>query len=504
MGEELDSQRKSSWMWRLTDIYDMLWKMVIRPPRDLYALDELGPEKFRLGKKIYIRQDLQLKSARGFLECSHFQPAKHTEAKRPCVVYLHGNCSSRLEAFDALPVLLPHDVTVFCLDLSGSGRSDGEYISLGFHEERDLQAALEHLRRQPNVSTIGLWGRSMGATTACLRAAEDTDLAACVLDSAFQDLKTVAEELVGKGRFPVPSFLTGWAFDMVRSEVLNRAGFDPMELSPVKSAPAAACPAFFGVASDDTFVLPHHTQALHDAWGGDRHLRVFDGGHNGVRPTWFLEEAAAFLAEELKLRDKGLHLQRSSTSDVQEQRVAVQDDLMRLEPQSLGSTAANPSSLGDEISQQTAADFQETLQQLLAVPQEEVVCKIENRPPAGQRDMGMPMLERVSERDIEVKPHIPAAGHHMISHPPDGEPRMGHDQRQVQSNGYAPKPKVEQPVSKPAPTELPNVIPKGLTLAEQLLFLGFDESLSEWASRRSLTLEAAVASLCTREALVQL
>jgi len=112
---------------------------VIRPPRDLYALDELGPEKFRLGKKIYIRQDLQLKSARGFLECSHFQPAKHTEAKRPCVVYLHGNCSSRLEVFDALPVLLPRDLTVFSLDLSGSGRSEGEYISLGHHEEKDLR-----------------------------------------------------------------------------------------------------------------------------------------------------------------------------------------------------------------------------------------------------------------------------------------------------------------------------------------------------------------------------
>ena len=27
--------RSSSWFWRFTDVYDMLWKMVIRPPRDL-------------------------------------------------------------------------------------------------------------------------------------------------------------------------------------------------------------------------------------------------------------------------------------------------------------------------------------------------------------------------------------------------------------------------------------------------------------------------------------
>eukprot|EP00442_Polarella_glacialis_P049271 CAMPEP_0115133368 /NCGR_PEP_ID=MMETSP0227-20121206/54387_1 /TAXON_ID=89957 /ORGANISM="Polarella glacialis, Strain CCMP 1383" /LENGTH=176 /DNA_ID=CAMNT_0002539499 /DNA_START=200 /DNA_END=727 /DNA_ORIENTATION=- len=176
-------------------------------------------------------------------------------------------------------------MSLFCLDLSGSGRSEGEFISLGYHEEQDLRTVLEFLRTQSNVSSIGLWGRSMGATTAILRVAEDNEVAACVLDSAFKDLVTVAEDLVEKGRFPLPSFLMGWALDVVRREVASRADFDPLELSPIKCAPKAQCPAFFGVASDDTFVRPQHTEALHDAWGGEKHLRVFDGGHNGVRPS---------------------------------------------------------------------------------------------------------------------------------------------------------------------------------------------------------------------------
>lgn len=289
-----------AWLGRITDTYDMLWKMVIRPPRDLYDTEELGPSKFRLGKRVYERRDLQLTSTRGVLECSHFFPAKTPEAKRPCVVYLHGNCSSRLEAFDALPVLLPRDFTVFCLDLSGSGRSEGEYISLGHHEEKDLRVVLQHLRGLGSVTSIGLWGRSMGATTSILRAAEDHDLSACVLDSAFGDLRTVAEELVNRGRIRVPQFLVNMAFEVIRTEVNSRAGFDPLELVPIQFAPKAICPAFFGVASDDSFVLPHHTQDLHNAWAGERILRVFDGGHNGVRPTWFLEEAADFLVEWLR------------------------------------------------------------------------------------------------------------------------------------------------------------------------------------------------------------
>lgn len=289
----------STWFARIGETYNMLWKMVIRPPRDLYSPEELGPAKFRLGKRVYERHDLQLHSTRGVLQCSHFVPAKTLPVRRPCVVYLHGNCSSRLEAFDALPVLLPRGLTVFCLDLSGSGRSDGEYISLGYHEEKDLRAVLQFLRTQEHVSTIGLWGRSMGATTSILRAAEDHELGACILDSAFRDLETVAEELVSRGRLPIPQFVVGWALEMIRGEVQSRADFDPRELAPIKCAPLARCPALFGVASDDSFVLPHHTQDLYDAWAGERVLRVFDGGHNGIRPTWFLEEAAEFLLDRL-------------------------------------------------------------------------------------------------------------------------------------------------------------------------------------------------------------
>jgi len=294
------TEAPGTFMWRIGDTYNMLWKMIIRPPRDVYSLEELGPNKFRLGKRVYERRDLQLKSPRGhLLECSHFVPAKQPDAKRPCIVYLHGNCSSRLEAFDALPVLLPRNLTVFSLDLSGSGRSEGDYISLGHHEEKDLRVVLKHLRASGSVASIGLWGRSMGAATAILCAEDDHELAACVLDSPFGDLRIVAQELVSRGRFAVPQFLVNMGLEVIRNEVRARADFDPHELNPIRCAPNASCPALFGVAQDDHFVLPHHTQDLHDAWKSERILRVFDGGHNGVRPAWFLEEAASFLVDRL-------------------------------------------------------------------------------------------------------------------------------------------------------------------------------------------------------------
>jgi len=46
-------------------------------------------------------------------------------------------CSGcRADANEAAVILLPSNITVFALDFSGSGLSDGDYVSLGWHEVR--------------------------------------------------------------------------------------------------------------------------------------------------------------------------------------------------------------------------------------------------------------------------------------------------------------------------------------------------------------------------------
>lgn len=302
-----------SWKTILTDSYGILWKMIIRPPRSQYDVADLGPKRFRLreGDKAFERIDLQLVNDRNMrLECSHyvpFVPPGTRNELRPCVVCLHGNCSSRLEACDIWQVLLPRGITVFTVDLAGSGLSEGEYISLGHYEERDLKAVIEHLRNSGEVSAVGLWGRSMGAATSILRASEDWDIAGVVLDSPFSSLRVVAEELVhSNSGGAVPDFLLNAALQMVRGEIKTRAQFDIEELSPVRRAPQARAPALFATASDDDFVLPHHTRKLHEVWGEEtvpaptKKLVEFLGGHNGCRPQSFLDEAADFLQKHLR------------------------------------------------------------------------------------------------------------------------------------------------------------------------------------------------------------
>jgi alpha/beta superfamily hydrolase len=55
---------------------------------------------------------------------------------------MHGNSSSRLEALSALSLVLSLGATLLAFDFAGSGRSEGEYVSLGEFEKDDLQVVL--------------------------------------------------------------------------------------------------------------------------------------------------------------------------------------------------------------------------------------------------------------------------------------------------------------------------------------------------------------------------
>lgn len=292
--------------------YEKTWKLIIRPPRCTYSRQLLGPESLRVllpgaqpGTKVpgqsYKRQDLELRNARGqILQCSHFVPNTRLRKPLPCVIFCHGSSSCRVEAFKVMPVLLQYDLTLFCFDFAGCGLSEGDFVSLGHHEEADIGTVVNYLQSTGLVSSIGLWGKSMGAVASILRTANDPRIDACVLDSAFSDFpKLVSEQLQRSNLCWAPSALVAVCLDVVSHEVQVRAGFDPRTLVPVDKAPQCNCPALFCAAEQDVLVPTHHARALQEAWGGPSELLIIHGTHNGERPSVFLQKAARFLREVL-------------------------------------------------------------------------------------------------------------------------------------------------------------------------------------------------------------
>uniref|UniRef100_A0A0D6QWH6 Serine aminopeptidase S33 domain-containing protein n=1 Tax=Araucaria cunninghamii TaxID=56994 RepID=A0A0D6QWH6_ARACU len=276
---------------------------IIRPPRAEYSPEQyLWEKEFTLAGRKYCRQDLEITNERGhILKCSHYIPSPFPEdTTLPCVIYCHGNSGCRADANEAAVILLPSNITVFTLDFSGSGLSDGDYVSLGWHEKDDLKSAVSYLRNMKNISCIGLWGRSMGAVTSLLYGAEDPSIAGMVLDSPFSNLFDLMMELVDVYKIRLPKFTVKVAVQYMRRVIQRRAAFDIMDLNVTQIAPKTFIPALFGHATEDVFIQPHHSDIIFKSYAGDKNIIKFEGDHNSARPQFYYDSVSIFFYNVLR------------------------------------------------------------------------------------------------------------------------------------------------------------------------------------------------------------
>jgi len=290
--------------------YEDLVNAIIRPPRMEYSMkDDMGPATFSLCGKRFCREDLEIENKRGLkLVCSwwKFTPEDAPAEQLPVVIYMHGNASCRIAAFELLRHLLPVAITVFALDFAGSGLSGGEHVSLGYYEQEDVEAVIGHLRASGSVSTVGLWGHSMGAATALLYADRDPSIAGMIVDSAFSDLMVLINEFgqnIREQGLRVPGFAISAAVGMISRSVRKRAKFNPKDVSPIANGDKAFIPALFAHGKDDAFIRPSHSEQLHANYSGDKELVLFDGDHNSTRPDFLFTRAVTFLYQRLGVQE---------------------------------------------------------------------------------------------------------------------------------------------------------------------------------------------------------
>lgn len=141
----------------------------------------------------------------------------------------------------------------------------------------------------------------MGAITSLMHADRDPSIAGLVLDSPFSSLRELAEDLC-KQYSNVPKFVMSAALAMIRSTIKDKAKFDIDKLNPLKNhVKQAFIPAFFIAANQDTFINSKHSQALFDAYAGDKTIKFVDGDHNSARPQYILDSVAIFFHNTLQV-----------------------------------------------------------------------------------------------------------------------------------------------------------------------------------------------------------
>jgi dipeptidyl aminopeptidase/acylaminoacyl peptidase len=131
----------------------------------------------------------------------------HPGAKSPAIILCHGVGANRSDFTELAASLAKRGFFALQFDFRAHGESGGSRTSLGYHEQKDIIAALQFLTTRPGIDPrrIGIYGFSLGGSSAILAAAKTGAFSAVVADSAFTSLRDQAREAI-TGFYHLPSF----------------------------------------------------------------------------------------------------------------------------------------------------------------------------------------------------------------------------------------------------------------------------------------------------------
>jgi fermentation-respiration switch protein FrsA (DUF1100 family) len=130
-------------------------------------------------------RDIELTTSDGVKLSAWYTPAKNGAI----ILVAHGYGAARSEFYHAL--FARHGFGVVSWDFRAHGESGGDFSTLGYYEQLDVEAALDFALAQPGVNHIGAWGGSMGGATIILTAARRAEIEALAIDSSFPTLEDV-------------------------------------------------------------------------------------------------------------------------------------------------------------------------------------------------------------------------------------------------------------------------------------------------------------------------
>ncbi|GAB9474871.1 hypothetical protein Gpo141_00011986 [Globisporangium polare] len=341
--------------------YDSVIQMVIRPARATYATDALGPHEFRVPTScedlhlsghdtsstssmssptasndgaLYVRrEDFHVLNDRELkVLCSHWRLYATRESKSPmvtpCLVYLHSNLGSRVDALRVRDLALQRGFSVLAFDFSGSGLSDGIFVTMGWNEAKDLHAVLQRLEGDASVQEICIFAHSMGTFPAIVNVAsralvvadkklrESIDallpsnlrstsvnalakpIRGMVLDGAYSSMDTLTRELmesVQEEGFHIPTPIMKLACSVVQQSVKKRAEVNLDQLRPIDFVRACSIPALFITGSRDRYVASHHSEELAAKYDGPALVMRVDSDHYSQREPSVYSESVDFL-----------------------------------------------------------------------------------------------------------------------------------------------------------------------------------------------------------------
>lgn len=282
----------------LNDKYKEAWTALIAPERYTYDKGVFGPKYQFYDNQQVTMEEFRIRNKEdNMLEGNVWYPSQAQREPTNFVIYLHTRGGCRLEGLFLEKVMLPK-MGLVLFDFAGSGYSEGDYITLGAKESKDIRLVIDYLIKNYNVGKIVLWGRSMGAVAAILYAQdkENQDLIdGLILDSPFSSFRKMIYDVISS-KVKLPTCLIDMVLYFLLKTIKKKTGVALNEIKPIKLVSNIKIPGFFLVCKDDIIAKPDKVKDLYVNYGCKlKEFHLIPGEHQTSRENKVIVSAIYFM-----------------------------------------------------------------------------------------------------------------------------------------------------------------------------------------------------------------
>jgi pimeloyl-ACP methyl ester carboxylesterase len=258
---------------RAPDAFAATWTVDVGPPKAKIAVASIEPGDYGF---IY---DLKMSYPAGkdpHIDSftAYWRPAYQARRMpaRGTVLLLHGYLQNRSFVVPWAVRLAQAGFRCVLLDLRGHGASTGDHISFGAFEAHDITQVLDDLARHGwDVSHVGLFGVSYGASIALLTAGHDHRVSTVVALEPFASAERAVPELMRAAFANEARGITDRQFAAAHVKEARIAGFQWSQADIHAALARTQAPVLFIHGGKDTWLSPDHSrELLEQAPGGSR------------------------------------------------------------------------------------------------------------------------------------------------------------------------------------------------------------------------------------------
>ena len=218
------------------------------------------------------------------------------------VILVHGYTSEGSQMFDHAEKFYEMGYNVLIPDLRGHGKSEGDYIGMGWHDRNDIIAWSNRIIEKNEKAKIVLYGISMGAATVMMVSGEElpSNIKVIIEDCGYT---TVEEEFTYqlKEIFNLPKFPV---INLASIVTRIKAGYSLKEASAVEQVAKSKTPILFIHGDEDTFVPSYMIEEVYNAANCEKEKLIIKGaGHaeaSTTDPTLYWSVVETFINKYIK------------------------------------------------------------------------------------------------------------------------------------------------------------------------------------------------------------